>query len=87
MNTVMRTISAAVALQATLALAGCSQQSILSALGTGQHIPANGVLLSPNEKVTLNARTAKQWEYFCSNGAVVQCERLGAKLYCSCPRR
>lgn len=84
MNTFTRTISAAVALGLS---AGCSGQSILSALGTGQHVPANGIMLAPNEQVTLNARTAGRWEYFCSNGTVLQCERLGAKLYCSCPQR
>ncbi len=71
---------------ATMAsLMACTGQPMLPALSAGRQVPFDGVVLAPNEKITLNALTAKQSEFFCSNGAVLQCERFSLKLYCSCP--
>ena len=49
-------------------------------------MPFDGVVLGPNEKVTLTALPTEGSNYFCSNGAVLQRERLNLKVYCSCPR-
>jgi hypothetical protein len=85
MNRVTSIVAMAIALAFTAPVAGCSGSPILAALETGPRVPSDGVVLGPNEKITLNALTAKQRQYFCSNGAVLRCERLGSKLYCSCP--
>lgn len=79
MNTLAKRISAFFAVSLSVSLVGCST------LSTGPQLPFDGVILAPNEKITLNASTAKRTEYFCSDGAVLRCERISFKLYCSCP--
>jgi hypothetical protein len=86
MNTFTKTVFAATLLCLTVSLPGCSGKRLLPALTSQQHIPANGIVLAPNEKITLNALSAKQNQYFCSNGTVLQCERLSFKLHCRCPK-
>jgi hypothetical protein len=67
-------------------LLGCSGQPTLSNWGSSsRQLPLDAVVLGPNEKVTLNTLPTEGSNYFCSNGAVLQCERFGLKLHCSCP--
>jgi len=87
MKLINRTVMAAIVLGTMLSVGGCSDISILSALSSGQHLPADGIIVGPNEEITLNAVTAKKHQYFCSNGAVLHCDRMSLKLYCSCPAR
>lgn len=85
MKTLTKTISPAIVLGLAVSAVGCSGTPMLAALSARQHVPSDGVVLAPNEKVTLNAFTAKRREYFCSDGATLQCERIGVKLFCACP--
>lgn len=66
-------------------LLGCTGQPILPFSRTGGHMPFDGIVLGANEKVTLSVPMAKRKQYFCSNGAVLQCERFSLRLYCYCP--
>jgi hypothetical protein len=76
-----------VAVGLPVALAGCTGQSILSnEWGNSRQVPFDAVILGPNEKLTLNTLPTQESNYFCSNGAALQCERINLKLYCSCPR-
>lgn len=88
MDILTRTIFAALAAGLAVSLTACSGTPILSALSTGRQVPPDGVVLRPNERITLNVATvkpAKRTEYFCSNGLPLQCERLNLNLYCTCP--
>lgn len=67
-------------------LTACTGQAILPALNADRQVPPDAVVLSPNERITLNAFTAKRTEYFCSNGTTLECERFSFKLRCYCPR-
>jgi len=68
---------------AVLLVGGCTGQPLR--WNTHRQVPFDGVILGPNEKVTLTALPTEGRNYFCSNGAVLQCERLNLNLYCSCP--
>ena len=85
MHSLIKRTTALWALYLAVSLAGCAGQPILAQLTTTSSVPFDGVVLGPNEKIRLNARTAKRNEYFCSNGTVLRCERFGFKLDCSCP--
>lgn len=80
-----RLISTSIAVGIMCSLLACTGQPMFPALNANGHRPFDGIVLAPNEKITLNALTAKQKEYSCSNGAALQCERISFKLYCSCP--
>ena len=85
MKPVSRTILASFAMGlAVLLVGGCTGQPLT--WNTSHQVPFDGVILGPNEKVTLTALPTERSNYFCSNGAVLQCERLNLKVYCSCPR-
>jgi hypothetical protein len=85
MNTLTKGACALPALCLAVFLVGCAGQAIRPQWNAGAQVPFDGVVLGPNEKITLNASTAKRNEYFCSNGAVLRCERFGFKLNCACP--
>ena len=68
-------------------LVGCTGQSLLSSWGSGgRQLRFDAVVVGPGERVTVDALPTEESNYFCSNGAVLQCERFGLKLDCSCPR-
>ena len=68
-------------------LGGCSGESFLSKNwgSSGQHLPFDATVIGPGERVSVDALPTEGSHYFCSNGAVLECERFGLKLYCSCP--
>lgn len=82
-----RSICVPILLTATLAVlvTGCSGRLFRPTSGPGIQLPSNAIVVGSDEKVQLNALTVKHGDYYCSNGAVLQCERLSFKLYCSCP--
>jgi hypothetical protein len=80
-------ISAFLAVGLAASLAGCAGQSVLSNWASSSpQLPFEAVVIGPNERVTLDALPTQESNYFCSTGAVLQCERFGLKLYCSCPQ-
>jgi hypothetical protein len=87
MKTSKSRISAFLAMGFAASLVGCAGQPLLSNwVNSGGQLPFDAVVIGPGERVTVNALPTKESNYFCSNGAVLQCERLGLKLHCSCPR-
>jgi hypothetical protein len=68
-------------------LGGCSGESFLSenSVSNGQQLPFDAIVIGPGERVSVDALPTEGSHYFCSNGAVLECERFGLKLYCSCP--
>lgn len=74
-----------VAIGAIVTLGACTGQSIGTLFTAGRQVPHDAIVLAPNERITLNARTAGRREYFCTNGLPLQCDRLSFKLYCHCP--
>jgi hypothetical protein len=85
MHSLTKRIAALCVLCFAVSLVGCEGQPIFPHLNTTSPVPFDGIVVGPNEKIRLNARTVKRNEYFCSNGAPLQCERFGFKLDCSCP--
>ena len=69
-------------------LGGCSGESFLSKNwgSSGQQLPFDAIVIGPGERVSVDALPTEEGHYFCSNGALLECERFGLKLYCSCPR-
>jgi hypothetical protein len=68
-------------------LVGCVGQPLFSNSGSnGLPLPFGAIVVGPNERVPVDALPTEDSNYFCSNGAVLQCERFGLKLDCSCPR-
>jgi hypothetical protein len=65
-------------------LVGCAGQPLL--FNSTRTPPFNAVVVGPGELVTADALPTEESNYVCSNGAVLQCERFGLKLHCSCPR-
>jgi hypothetical protein len=65
-------------------LTGCAGHAWPSWNG-GITVPSNGIVVGPNEEITLDAFAMKRYEYFCSDGHALQCDRYGLKLYCRCP--
>jgi hypothetical protein len=87
MKTASNRISTFLALGFAASVAGCAGQPLLSNWASGSpQLPFDAVVVGPNERVTVKALPTQGSNYFCSNGAVLQCERFGLKLDCSCPR-
>ena len=82
-----RRISAFLALGFVAYLVGCAGQPLLSSSGSNsRQLPFDAVVVGPGERVSVDVLPTQEGNYFCSNGAVLQCERFGLKLDCSCPR-
>jgi hypothetical protein len=80
-------VSAFLAVGLAASLVGCAGQSLLSDwANSNPQLPFDAVVVGPGERVAVDARPTEESNHFCSNGAVLQCERFGLKLYCSCPR-
>jgi hypothetical protein len=87
MKTSRNIISAFLAVGLTASLVGCAGQPLLSNwASSSRQLPFDAVVVGPNERVIVDALPTQESKYFCSNGAVLQCERFGLKLDCSCPR-
>ena len=87
MKTSSNRISAFLAVCLAAPLVGCAGQPLLSNWGSNSgQLPFDAVVVGPGEQVTVDALPTQESNYVCSNGAVLQCERFGLKLYCSCPR-
>ena len=86
MKTSIKRITAFLVVGLATSLVGCAGQ-LLSNWGTnGRPLPFDAVVVGPDERVPVDALPTQASNYFCSNGAVLQCERFGQKLECSCPR-
>jgi hypothetical protein len=80
-------IAAFLAVGVAASVVGCAGQPLVSKWFSGsQQLPFDAVVIGPSERVIVGARPTEQSSYLCSNGAVLQCERFGLKLQCSCPR-
>ncbi len=80
-------ISAFLAVSLATSLVACAEQPMLSNWGNSSSpLPFDAVLVGPGERATVDAAPTQESSYFCSNGAVLQCERFGLKLDCSCAR-
>jgi len=87
MKTSSSRVSAFLAVGLAATVAGCAGQPLLSNWGSsGQQLPFDAIVIGPGERVSVDALPTEESHYFCSNGAVLECERFGLKLYCSCPR-
>ena len=87
MKTSSSRISAFLAVGLAASLVGCAGEPLLSNWrSNSRQLPFDAVLVGPGERVTVDALPTQESKYFCSNGAVLQCERFGLKLDCSCPR-
>ena len=87
MKTSSKRVSAFLVVGPLATLVGCAGQPLFSNSGSnGRPLPFDAVVVGPNERVPVDALPTQEGNYFCSNGAVLQCERFGVKLYCSCPR-
>ena len=87
MKTSSNRISAFLAVGLAASLVGCAGQPLLSNWVSGsRQVPFDAVVVGPNERVTVKALPTRESNYVCNNGAVLECERFGLKLYCSCPR-
>jgi hypothetical protein len=86
MKTSSNRISAFVAAGLAASLVGCAGQPLLNRVGVGRQPPFDAIVVGPGERVSVDALPTRESSYLCSNGAVLQCERFGLKLDCSCPR-
>lgn len=87
MKTSSQRISAFLAVGLAASLVGCTVQPLLSnSGGNGRQLPFDAVIVGPDEHVVGRVLPTQEGKYFCSNGAVLQCERFGLKLDCWCPR-
>jgi hypothetical protein len=87
MKTSKSRISAFLAAGLAASLVGCAGQPLFSSSGGGsRQLPFDAIVVGPGERVTVDALPTEESHYFCRNGALLQCERLGLKAYCSCPR-
>ena len=87
MKTSSNRVSAFLAVGLAASLVGCAGLPLASGSGSNSsQLPFDAVLVGPGERVTMGALPTEESKYFCSNGAVLQCERFGLKLDCSCPR-
>ena len=87
MKTSNKRVSAFLVVGLLASLVGCAGQPLFSNSGSnGRPLPFDAVVVSPNERVPVDALPTQESNYFCSNGALLQCERFGVKLNCSCPR-
>ena len=79
-------ISVFLAVGLAASVSGCAGRPLLfSWTSSSPHLPFDAVVIGPNERVPVDALPTQESHYFCSNGAVLQCERFGLKLDCSCP--
>jgi hypothetical protein len=80
-------ISAFLAMGLAVSLGGCAGQPLNWNSGSNSgHLPFDAVVVGPGERVVRDVLPGKEGKFFCTNGAVLQCERFGLKLDCSCPR-
>jgi len=87
MKTSSKRISAFLAISLAASLVGCAGQPLFSnTSSSGRQLPFDAIIVGPGERVTVDALPSEESHYFCRNGALLQCERLGLKAYCSCPR-
>ena len=87
MKTLSNRLSAFLAVGLAASLVGCAGQPLLSSgASSSRQLPFNAIVVGPGERVTVDAVPTEESNYVCSNGAVLQCERFGLKLDCSCPR-
>lgn len=87
MKTTSKRVSAFLAVGLAASLVGCAGEPLLSNwLSSSGQLPFDAVVVGPGERVTVDALPTQESNYFCRNGALLQCERLGLKLYCSCLR-
>jgi hypothetical protein len=68
-------------LNGLLTLAGCSYLETLSTQTTAD----NRIQLGSQDGMVYLARRALP-DYACANGALLQCESIGGKSLCGCPR-
>ena len=67
-------------------LVGCSGKPLLSNSGSdARQLPFDAIVVGPGERVSVDALPTRKSNVFCGNGAVLECERFGIKLNCSCP--
>ena len=85
MKTSNNRVAAFLSVGLAASLAGCAGLPLTSNSGSSQ-LPFDAILVGPGETVTMSALPTEESKYFCRNGAVLQCERFGLKLDCSCPR-
>ena len=87
MKTSTKRTSAFVAVGLAASLVGCAGHAFFSTAGSNsRQLPFDAVVLGPGERVPVDALPTEESHYFCRSGALLQCERFGLKLYCSCPR-
>jgi hypothetical protein len=68
-------------------LAGCAGQPLFSDSGSNaRQLPFDAIVVGPGKRVSGDVLPTRESNYFCSNSAVLQCERFGLKVECSCPR-
>jgi len=87
MKTSSSRISAFLAVGLAASLVGCAgEPPFLNGGNSSGRLPFNAIVVGPGERVTVDAAPTQESTYVCSDGAVLQCERFGLKLDCSCPR-
>ena len=87
MKTSNKRVSAFLVVGLLASVVGCAGQPLFSGAGSNvRTLPFDAIVLGPNEHVPVDALPTQESHYFCRNGAVLQCERFGLKLDCSCPR-
>lgn len=87
MKTTSHRISVVLAIGLTVCLAGCAGRPLLpNWASNGLPLPFDAIVIGPGERVSLDVLPTRRSNYFCSDGAVLQCERFSVKkLYCRCP--
>ena len=87
MKTSSRRISAFLAVGLAVSLLGCAGQPLFSTSGSNaRQLPFDAIVVGPGERVSVDALPTEESKYVCRTGAVLECERFGLKLLCSCPR-
>jgi hypothetical protein len=87
MKTSSNRVTAFLAVGLSASLVGCAGQPLFSSSGgNNRSLPFDAIIIGPGERVTVAALPTEESHYYCRNGAVLQCERFGLKLDCSCPR-
>jgi hypothetical protein len=87
MKTSSNRVAAFLAVGLAASLVGCAGAPLFSTSSSNvPPLPFDAVVVGPDERVSVSARPTRESNYVCSNGAVLQCERFGLKLDCSCPR-
>jgi len=86
MKTSSKRVAAFLLVGLAASLVGCAGQPLFSNSGSSRQLPFDAIVIGAGERVTVDALPTEESHYFCRNGALLQCERLGLKAYCSCPR-